>query len=77
MGSELEKAGVELHPSADYADYDIISTACSMAMKRSVLVVGDYTDLLVLLLHHFSPRHHVIFLQTASKSLTFGFYKII
>ena len=76
MGSELEKAEVELHPSADYADYDIIS-ACSMAMKRSVLVVGDYTDLLVLLLHHFSPRHHVIFLQTASKSLTFGFYKII
>ena len=32
-------------------------------------MVGDDTDLLVLLLHHLSPRHHVIFLQTASKIL--------
>ena len=42
---------------------------CTMANRRSVVVVGDDTDLLVLLLHHLSPRHHVIFLQTASKIL--------
>ena len=40
-----------------------------MAKSRSVAVVGDDTDLLVLLLCHLNPRHHVIFLQTASKIL--------
>ena len=69
IGSELEKAGVELYHSSADADYDIVSTACTMAKRRSVAVVGDDTDLLVLLLHHLSPRHHVIFLQTASKIL--------
>lgn len=69
IGSELEKAGVELYHSAGDADYDIVSTACTMAKRRSVVVVGDDTDLLVLLLHHLSPRHHVIFLQTARKIL--------
>ena len=68
IGSELEKAGVELYHSAGDADFDIVST-CSMAKRRSVVVVGDDTDLLVLLLHHLSPEHHVIFLQTASKIL--------
>ena len=69
IGSELEKAGVELYHSAGDADFDIVSTACSMAKRRSVVVVGDDTDLLVLLLHHLSPEHHVIFPQTASKIL--------
>ena len=67
IGSELEKAGVDLHHSADDADYDIVSTACTIAKRTSVTVVGDDTDLLVLLLHHLSPRHHVVFLQTTSK----------
>lgn len=67
IGSELEKAGVDLHHSADDADYDIVSTACTIAKRTSVAVVGDDTDLLVLLLHHLSPRHHVVFLQTTSK----------
>ena len=38
-----------------------------MARRRSVTIVGDDTDLLVLMLHHLSPSHHDIFLQTASK----------
>ena len=69
IGTELKKAGVEVQHSAGDADYNIVSTACTMAKRRSVVVVGDDTDLLVLHLHHLSPRHHVIFLQTASKIL--------
>ena len=68
IGSELQKAGVELYHSAGDADFNIVSTACPMA-RRSMVVVGDDTDPLVLLLHHLSPEHHVIFLQTASKIL--------
>ena len=64
-----KKAWIELHHSGGDADYDIASTACTMAKRRSVAVVGDDTDLLVLLLHHLRPRHHVIFLQIASKIL--------
>ena len=56
---------VELYHSAGDADYDM-STPCTMAKRRSVAVVGVDADLLVLLLHHLSSRHHVIFLQTAS-----------
>lgn len=67
IGNELSKAGIEVQHSADDADYDIVLAACTMAKKRSVAVVGDDTDLLVLLLHHLSPRHQVIFLQTANK----------
>ena len=37
-----------------------------MVKKISLAFVGDDTDLLVLLLHHLSPRHRVIFIQTAS-----------
>ena len=38
-----------------------------MAKRRSATIVGDDTDLLVLMLHHLSPSHHDIFLQTASE----------
>ncbi|MPC60671.1 hypothetical protein E2C01_054727 [Portunus trituberculatus] len=62
IGSELEKAGVNLHHSAGDADYYIVSTACIITKRTSVAVVGEDTDMLVLLLHHLSPRHHVIFL---------------
>ena len=33
IGSELKKAGVELNHSACDADFDIVSTACSMAKR--------------------------------------------
>ena len=44
-----------------------------MAKKRSLAVVGNDTDLLVLLLHHLSPKHRAIFIQTASIILNIRF----
>ena len=69
IGGELEKSGVTVHHSAGDADYDIVSAACSMAKRRSVAVVGDDTDLLILLLHHLTPRHHNTFMYMSSKIL--------
>ena len=69
IGNELIKAGVEVQHSTCDADYNIVSTAYTMAKTRSMAVLGDDIDLLVLLLHHLSPRHHAIFLQTANKIL--------
>ena len=40
IANELEKAGVELYHSAGDADYDIVSTTCTMAKRRSVAVFG-------------------------------------
>ena len=39
------KLELNYHSAGD-ADYDIMSTACTMAKRRSVAVVGDDTDLL-------------------------------
>ena len=60
IGSELDKTGIKVQHSASDADYNIVSTACTMAKRRSVTIVGDDTDLLVLMLHHLSPSHHDI-----------------
>ena len=67
IGSELDKTGIKVQHSASDVDCNVVSTACTMAKRRSVTIVGDDTDLLVLMLHHLSPSDHDIFLQTASK----------
>ena len=66
IGSEFDKTGIKVQHSASDADYNIVSTACTMAIRISVTIVGDDTDLLVLILHRLSPSHHDIFFQTAS-----------
>lgn len=58
LSTEMEKAGIEVPHSSSDADYDIVAIACKIAMKRPVTVVGDDTDLLILLLHHLRPVHH-------------------
>ena len=68
--NELKKAGVEVQQRTDDADYNFLSTACTMTKRRSVAVVRDDTNLLVHPLHHLSLRHHVIFLKAASKILS-------
>ena len=69
LGSELEKSEdiTVKHAAAD-ADYDIAISACNMALAKTVVVVGDDTDLLVLLQHHYQPAdHRPIFMQTSTK----------
>lgn len=69
IGNELEKTGVKVKHSTGDADYDIVSKACAIATTRPVIVVGDDTDLLILLLHHLNEIHYTVFLQTTSKML--------
>ena len=59
LGSEMEKSGIQVRQALGDADYDIVTTACN--------VVGDHTDLLVLLQHHFTPSSHEnIYLKTST-----------
>lgn len=55
LGAELEKeSGCQVTHSSRDADFDIVKTACNIASSKPVIVVGDNTDLLVLLRHHYS-----------------------
>ena len=69
LGSEMVKEkGIQVRHSIGDADYDIVVSACTIAMTRPVVVVGDDTDLLILLQHHFTPTdHETIYLQTSTQ----------
>ena len=65
------RGGLQVKFSKADADYDIAMTACDAAQTVPVVVVGDDTDLLVLLLHHFDlGSHNPIYLQTSSKTIS-------
>ena len=50
--------GITINHLQGDADYDIVKLACEIAKDIIVILVGDDTDLLVLLLHHFSSDQH-------------------
>ena len=52
LSSQIEKEGIHLNKSSGDADYDIAMSACALAQTRPVIVVGDDTDLLILLQYH-------------------------
>ena len=52
MSSQMEKEGIHLNKSSGDADYDIAMSACALAQTKPVIIVGDDTDLLILLQHH-------------------------
>ena len=58
----MEKEGISMKQSAGDAEYAM--SACALARMKPVVVVGDDTDLLILLQHHFNPaEHQSIYLQ--------------
>ena len=67
----MEKAGQVKH-STDDADYSIALSACRITLTRSVVIVGNDTDRLVLLKHHFNPGNSAVFLQTSTKIINIG-----
>ena len=73
LSLQMEKEGIRVKQSAGDADYDIAMSACALARTKPVVVVGDDTDLLILLQHHFNPaEHRSIYLQTSSKLINIG-----
>jgi hypothetical protein len=76
LGSEMGKKGIQVTHSLGDADYDIAMTACTIALTMPVVVVGDDTDLLILLQHHFSlSNHEAIYLQTTTKLIDVSILK--
>ena len=69
LGSQMEQVdSVRIQYSSGVADYDVVRSACTIAQDKPVIVVGDETDILILLLRNFRPdQHHNMYLQTSSK----------
>ena len=68
--NELDEAGMPTSQSYGDADIDIAVSALTLASRKvkSIAVVADDTDILVLLVHHFKPEHSdIYFLSKATK----------
>ena len=67
LGDYLERAGCSIaHARAD-ADLLIVQEAISASQWKDTVLVGDDTDLLVLLLHHAHTSGRALFLRPESK----------
>ena len=65
LGPEMEKNQVQVKHASGDADFDIAMFACEAARMKHVVVLGDDTDVLVLLLHHYKPGlYETIHFQT-------------
>ena len=53
LGECLMGDGFSVHHANDDADFLIVETAIELAKAETVTVLGEDTDLLVLLLHHY------------------------
>ena len=67
LSQKLEQRGCEIHHARGDADLLIVQTALASAARQETILVGDDTDLLVLLLHHANNLRHNIFLRPESR----------
>ena len=67
LGSKLEKEGCEVVYSEGDADFDIVNKAKSVSTDMAAVVVGENTDLLILLLHHAKQDRKSIYLSPQQK----------
>ena len=69
LGEKLENCpNIQVRHSEGDSDYYIVMSACTVAMSHPVVIVGDDTDLLILLQHHFIPgEHQAVYLQITTK----------
>ena len=62
LSQRLEQARCEIHQARGETDVLIVQTALTSAVKQETVLVGDDTDLLVLLIYHaMNVRHNIFF----------------
>ncbi|KAL8582661.1 hypothetical protein ACOMHN_035426 [Nucella lapillus] len=68
LSSHLLNNGFDtIHASAD-ADCRIVHTTLETAKQHNVVLIGEDTYLLILLLHHCTPDHHPVFFTSTKSS---------
>lgn len=75
LGSLLsEQPDIQVQHAEGDADYDIVISACTISMTQHVAIVGEDTDLLMLLLHHHDP-HNLVFMKTSTRVINLSVLK--
>ena len=65
--------GIEVHVATDDADTMIVSKALKLSLQSEVEIKAEDTDILCLLIHHYSPTHNNdIVMTTRSDSHSIG-----
>lgn len=67
LSQKLEQSGCEVHQARADADLLIVQTAVATAASRVTVLVGDDTDLLVLLIHHAHDVNFEVFFRPEPK----------
>ncbi|XP_076040893.1 uncharacterized protein LOC143025304 [Oratosquilla oratoria] len=70
LSDKLERAGCSTEHAKHDADVLIVQTALAFARTRDTVLIGDDTDLLVLLLYHADMTANELFLVSESKQAT-------
>ena len=68
LQERLQTAGVSVQQAAGDADWKIVQQALNTAMEIPCILVGDDTDLLVMLLHHTDSSHRQIYMHTSDRA---------
>jgi len=70
LSQRLERAGCEIHQARGDADTLIVETAVTSASTQETVLVGDDTNLLVLLIHHAKDTRHDIFFKPEPRRMS-------
>lgn len=67
LSDKLKRAGCSTYPTVNDADVLIVQIAAVSTRTKDTLLIGDDTDLLVLLLHYVDMKAHDVFLAPEPK----------
>ena len=67
LSQRLEQAGCETHKARGDADVLIVQTALTSAAKQEFVLVGDDTELPVLLIYHSKNVMHTVFFRPENR----------
>ena len=70
LSNKLERAGCSIDHATHDADVLIVQTAVGSAQTKDTVLIGDDTDLLILLLHHVEMDAHGLFMAPEPKQST-------
>ena len=70
LSDKLERAGCSIDQATHDADVLIVQTAVASAQTKDTVLIGDDTDLLILLLHHVKMDAHELFMAPEPKQST-------
>ena len=65
IGEKLRAKGFEVVYVKDDADYLILKTAVTKAENSETIVLGNDTDLLILLLYHLPPNAKTLYFESS------------